>query len=234
MRFVYFLLTALALPFLANANGCGGKIDIGPIFAHVDVLDSGRTIKKLDMGGAKVNTTIMLKEGRGFCLKPDVLYASGHGELISGSIGFGHVTPLTKKLCITPSFGCTLTNLRTSVSVPVMPGLPNVHFKQRFRSVGPYICIEATYKIVEGLRIGGNVMYSWSHTHTRTRGRPGGTRVVRKDKGNSAGPTYAAMLEKDLSDKLSVNIGAMYNTSLDHQKHGIRGYGFKMGMAYWF
>lgn len=232
MRFLYLLMTTL--PFMAFANGCGGKVDVGPIFAHIDVLQSGHTIKKLDMAGAKANATIMLKEGRGFCVKPDIIYASGHGELISGSFGFGHVTPITKQLCITPSFGVTLTNLRTSVNVPIPPLPKDVHFKQRFRSVGPYIAIEATYKICEGLRVAGNIIYSWSHTHTRSWGHPGGTNVVQKSKGNSAGPTYSAMIEKDLTDKFSVNIGAMYNTSLDSKKHGLRGYGFKLGAAYWY
>ncbi len=229
MRKFIFSLMAITLPLLVHANGCGAKWDMAPVFVHVDVLHEGHTIKKLDMGGFKTNGTIMLKEGWGFCLKPDILIAQGHGELLSGSLGIGHVTPVTDKLCLTPTIGESITNLRTSYKPEKFP----VHFKQRFRSTAPFIALEATYKICDGFRVGTSIMYSWSRCHTRTVNNKTG--ILEKSKSNSAGPTYSAMIEKDLNEYWSLNCGASYNTSLDSsKKEGLRGYGFKLGLARWF
>lgn len=237
MRSLKFLLSimTLSLPMLSYANGCGAKWDMAPVFVHVDVLHEGHTIKKLDMGGFKTNGTIMIKEGWGFCIKPDILYAQGHGELISGSIGIGHVTPITNKLCITPTVGESMTNLRTSYTDHSLApfGISRVHLKERFRSTAPFIALEATYKICEGLRIGGSFMYSWSRCHTRLENNS--LELVKKIKSHSAGPTWSALIEKDLNECWSVNAGASYNSSLDKsKKEGLRGYGFKLGVARWF
>lgn len=245
MRSLKFLLSviALSLPLLSYANGCGAKWDMAPVFVHVDVLHEGHTIKKLDMGGFKTNGTIMIKEGWGFCIKPDILYAQGHGELISGSIGIGHVTPITDKLCITPTVGESMTNLRTSYTDKesfIQYGLKRVHLKNRFRSTAPFVALEATYKICDGFRVGASFMYSWSRCHTRLENKhiklgDQTIKIVKKSKSNSAGPTWSAMIEKDLSECWSVNAGVSYNSSLDSsKKEGLRGYGFKLGVARWF
>lgn len=220
------------LPLSLLADHCGAKVDAGAVYVHIDVLESGHTIKKLDMAGFKLNGTVMLKEGTGFCVKPDILYASGHGELISGAIGFGHVTPVTKDFCITPSAGIIVTNLRTSVDASVMPDFPPVHFRERFRSHAPYIALDFNYNICKGFRICFNVQYSWSRTHTRLHNNK--LDSVLKFKGNSKGSSYAVMVEKDINDQWSMHLGAAYNSSLSHEKHGLRGYGIKLGVARWF
>jgi len=230
MKKIIFSVVALSASFLVSADHCGGKVDFGPVYVHVDVLESGHTIKKLDMAGAKLNGTIMLKEGYGFCVKPDILYASGHGELIAGAVGFGHVTPINDDCCITPSIGLTLTNLRTSANFPTglqAPYPESVHLRERFRSSAPYIALDVNYNICKGFRICGNVQYAWSRTHTKIEGQ--GT-----FKGDSKGASYALMLEKDINQEWSIHLGAAYNLSLSHEKHGLRGYGIKLGLARWF
>lgn len=224
MRLKNILLTFCGLAALSNltfADHCGGKVDVGPVFVHVDVLQSGHTIKKLDMGGLKADATFMLKEGYGFCIKPSFLYAQGHGELITAGLGLGHVTPITDQLCVTPHAGGTWTNLRTSVKL-----MGVIHAKERFRSVAPYAAIDFTYKICTGWRVCASYMYSWSRTHTRIE-------KIAKFKGNTSGPSISAMVEHDLNDCWSVHFGGAYNNSLDREKHGIRGYGFKLGVARW-
>jgi hypothetical protein len=42
------------------------------------------------------------------------------------------------------------------------------------------------------------------------------------------------MLETDINDCWSVNIGGAYNISLSHEKHGLRAYGGRLALAYWF
>lgn len=226
--YIYLLTAALSLPLSSYADKCGGKIDMGPVFVHLDVLESGHTVKKLDLAGFKLNGTIMIKEGYGFCVKPDVIYASGHdGQLLAGGIGFGHVTPINDKLCVTPTVGLTLSNLKTTYTA-VLPVAPfKLDLRERFRSLAPFIGLDVNYTIIKGLRICGNFQYSWSHTHTKIQTQD-------KMKGDSKGPSYALMIEKDLNDKYSIHLGAAYNSSLSHEKHGLRGYGVKLGIARWF
>ena len=227
LKHYIYLLCSLILPLSSYADHCGGKVDFGPVFIHLDVLQSGHTVKKLDMAGFKLNGTIMLKEGYGFCVKPDILYAQGHGELIAGAIGFGHVTPLNDSFCVTPTVGLSLTNLRTSIS-PRIPFAPfKLHLKERFRSLAPYIGLDMHYNICEGFRICGSIQYAWSHTHTNIQTQ--GT-----FKGDSRGGSYALMIEKDLSKEWSIHLGAAYNLAMSHEKHGLRGYGIKLGIARWF
>lgn len=234
-KILYSFIT-LILPLSAFAEKCGGKVDAGPVYVHLNVLESGHTVKKLDMCGFKVNGTVMLTEDYGFCVKPDILYASGHGELIAGALGFGHVTPINESFCITPSAGLSLTNLRTSVNLTLNPLLPKMHFRERFRSLAPYIGLEGTYTIVKGLRVCASIQYSWSRTHTKIEKLDNITQIKGsgKFKGNSKGPSYAMMIEQDLNDKWSLHLGAAYNTSMSHEKHGLRGYGLKIGLAHWF
>ncbi len=233
---ILYSLISLILPLSAFADQCGGKVDAGPVYVHLDVLESGHTVKKLDMFGFKVNGTVMLKEGYGFCIKPDILYASGHGELIAGALGLGHVTPINDSFCLTPTVGLSLTNLRTSLNLELIPGLPKFHFRERFRSLAPYIALEGTYTIVKGLRVCASIQYSWSRTHTKIEKLDDVTQIKGsgKVKGNSKGPSYAMMIEKDLNEKWSLHLGAAYNEGLTHEKHGLRGYGIKLGLAHWF
>ena len=221
-----YLLFTLMLPIFVYGDHCGGKVDIGPVFVHLDVLESGKTIKTLDMGGVKLNGTIMIKEGYGFCVKPDVLYATGNGELFAGALGLGHIFPLNSDFCITPVVGLNLSNLSTSVDLPNPYLQQKVNVKERFRSLAPYVALEANYNFCKGYRICGSFQYSWSRTHTWLK-------KIGTFKSHSKGASYAMMLEKDFSESWSMHLGAAYNSSLSHERHGLRGYGFKLGTAYW-
>ena len=53
-------------------------------------------------------------------------------------------------------------------------------------------------------------------------------------KSKPKGSNYGVMIEHDLNDRWSINLGGAYNTSLTKEKHGIRGYGGRLGCAYWF
>lgn len=225
-HYVYLLFTIL-LSATASADQCGGKIDIGPVYVHLDVLQNGKTIKRLDMGGFKVNGTIMLKEGYGFCLKPDLIYAAGEGELFAGALGFGHLFPVHPNLCITPSVGFNVSSMRTSYDF-YHPQLQRIiPVRERFHSTAPYVAIDANYTVWKGLRVCGSFQYSWSRTHTWLK-------KIGTFKSSSKGASYAAMIEQDFNDKWSLHLGAAYNVSLSHEKHGLRGYGFKLGIAHWY
>ena len=52
-----------------------GKVDIGPAFIHLDILESGRTIDRLDMMGVRADFSYFIH--RGLYIKPTVLYGNG-------------------------------------------------------------------------------------------------------------------------------------------------------------
>lgn len=223
------LLLSLFCVFFINhylsADFCG-KVDAGPTFLHLDVLESGHTIKKINMAAVKADSTLIL--WKGVCLKPTILYGrQGHpNELISGGCGLGHYTPITDKCSITPSIGCNFTEFHTTIHYPAAPGF-TLRLKERFRSVSPYVALDASFCFCEGWRIVGIYQYVWSKTHTTIKGF---------DSTNShpQGSNYALMIEGDINQKWSTNLGAAYNSSLTKEKHGLRGYGARLALAYWF
>lgn len=225
-----FLLAVLAFlsPNQSLTARCSGKVDLGPAYIHLDMLESGHTVKTMDLLGVKADAMILFFEGKGWGIKPSILYGRGDsklGEVFSGGIGFGHCTPITDCLTITPSIGISYGYIKTRVRLPDFFG--RMHFTEKFRSVSPYVSLDATYTICKGFRICGMFQYAWSRTHTTIVG-------LLKDKSNAKGPNYALMLEYDLNAKWSVQLAGAYNISLSKEKHGVRGAGGKIGVAYWF
>lgn len=221
--FVLFLIMAWQSALQAD---CCGKIEGGPAYVHVDILESGKTVHRMNMGAFKGDASYIIKKGYGFVIKPSILYATTGGKeyLASGALGFGHCTPINQWLTLTPSFGVTFTYVRTKTKILAL-GLTNL--KETFWSTSPYIGIDACCKIADTWRVVGVFQYAISRTHTNIQG-------ILKDKSQSQGPSYAVLLEKDITDKVSVNLGAAYNLSLSKEKHGLRGMGAKASIAYWF
>lgn len=203
-----------------------GKIDAGPAFLHVDVLEHGHTIKKINMPAIKTDGTFLIWNGT--CIKPTLLYAGrGNTQIISGGCGIGQYIPIGKKCSITPSIGCNFTQFKTTIhNYPVAPGI-FFDFKERFRSISPYAAIDASYCFTQGWRLVGCYQYVWSRTYTKIKG-------FDNTKSRPKGSNYALMVEHDLNDCWSINLGAAYNSSLTKEKHGLRGYGARLGLAFWF
>lgn len=220
--------TFLSLCAIASSlkaySPCTGKVDLGPVYVHLDILESGKTVKTLEMGGVRGDMSLMVWPGTGFCIKPCVLYASGCGELFTGGCAVGHCTPITEWFILTPLVGCNYTSMHTQINIPM---LQLRHVRERFRSVSPFIELDVTVKLAQGLRFYGTFQYAWSRTHTFLR-------HVTHSKSRSAGPAYGGMLEYDLNDKWSINIGGAYNITLTKEKHGLRGAGAKIGFVRWF
>lgn len=206
------------------AETCG-KIDIGPVLLHVDVLESGKTVKKINMPGIKADTPFLVWEG--ICLKPSFLYAGeGNTSIWSAGCGIGHYTPITGNFSVTPIVGVTYTSFKTTFHFPLEPGV-TLDLREKFRSISPYVSLEATYTICKGLRLTGVYQYVWSHSDTVIKGM--GT-----TKSNPKGSNYGLVAEYDLNQRWSINVGAAYNESLTKEKHGLRGYGGRLGFAFWF
>lgn len=236
MNFFTRFLTVLFCWISFSVYGkCCGKIDIGPAWVEIDVLKSGKTEKTLNMPGVKGDATILLYQG--FCIKPGFLWARRGGEVASGTIAAGYYFPITEKLKILPNVGATWSYLRTHVDVEVsapeevkLLGVNTLTFddvRERFRSCSPFLGLEFCYSINEKWTLIGIYQYAWSRTHTKL-GELGSF------KSHSCGPNYALGVDYSLDPHWSITFGVGYNITLSKEKHGLRGKGAKLGLAYYF
>lgn len=208
-----------------------GKIDLGLAYVHVDLLKSGVTRHRMDLCAFKAD--LSYRFWKCLLIKPAFLY--GHGRhkdrVCNGGLGLGLYLPIAQGFTITPSVGVTFGNLKTTykvkIPVPNVPALVTVPVEEKFYSSSPYLAVEVSYTFIPSWRLITNVQYSWSHTRTTIK-------PLLKDKSHSQGWSYSAMIEADLNPHWSINLGGAYNVSLTKEKHGLRAYGFKLGVAYWF
>ncbi|MBA3603788.1 MAG: autotransporter domain-containing protein [Parachlamydiaceae bacterium] len=201
-----------------------GKVDIGPAFIHLDILESGRTIDRLDMMGVRADFSYFIH--RGLYIKPTVLYGNGgsnKGNLFTASLGVGYLIPLTKTFLIAPSFGVNYGHIKTKID---FPAYQLKDLTETFKSWAPFIEADIYYTFIPGWRVCAGVQYSWSRSDIKI--------AKLESKSKSQGFAYSILLEHDLNDKWSCNIGAAYNLSLSKEKHGLRGTGVKAGIVRWF
>lgn len=201
-----------------------GKIDVGPAFMHVDILESGRTVKRMDMWGNRVDLSLFIYKG--LYIKPVFLYGNGgsaKGGLFSASTSVGYCLPINEKLLVSPSVGYMYNHLWTRIDLGPMKNL-----RENFKSWAPFVAFDVYYTFIPTWRVGVGLQYSWSRTSTTIKN------VVKNVKSTPEGFTYNFLLEHDLNDKWSVNLGVAYNLSLTKEKHGLRGTGIKLGVVRWF
>lgn len=199
-----------------------GKVDAGPAWVYLDVLESGKTVDTLKLKSIKADAFILVYGG--FCLKPNLIYGTGDGDLLIGGIGFGHYFPLFEKWTFTPSVGVTWSALHTHIDIEEF-GLFDL--KEKFHSVSPYLALDFSYKITKKLYVLGLVQYAWSRTHTIIK-------PLVHDKSYTSGPNYNIGLEYSLNDNWAINCGYGYNITLSREKHGLRANGLKIGSVYYF
>lgn len=203
-----------------------GRADIGGVYADIDILESGKTIETLHMKGVKFDATVVVYHG--FTLKPSALWCDGHGGLSSGTIAAGYMIPLGKSWKFLPNVGMTWSYLHTTVEFEHLgPLLGRTHFKERFRSETPFLGLDIAYSITDKLSLIAMYQYGWAHTHTKIR-------PIVSQKSHSCGPNYALSLDYSVTDHWSISLAGAYNITLSKEKHGLRGKGLKLGVAYYF
>lgn len=229
MKKVVVLFTLLILSFAGmQAEECDwltvrGKLDIGPTLMDIDILESGKTIETLHMKGVKGDATLVF--WKGISLKGGFLFGEGHGKLSSYYVGLGQCVPVTDDLLLVPSVGVAFSRLHTTVD---FEQLHLYDLKEKFHSSSPYIALDICYKLTDRLTLMGMVQYAWCRTYTTI--KP----LVDHDKSKSQGPNYNLGLDYSLNDHWSVTFGVGYNETLTKEKHGLRGKGAKLGIAYYF
>ncbi len=219
---IRLMVILFGLSFSSLEGKCCGKVDLGPTIMDIDILESGKTVKTLHMGGVKGDATILIYQG--LCIKPGFIWGRGHGQLAAGTIAVGYCIPIMKCIKILPNVGVTWSYLHTRVDFEQL-GLFDL--KERFRSQSPFIGIEFCYTFAEKWTLMGVYQYAWSRTHTKI-----GQLV--SEHSHSDGSNYSLGIDYSLSQHWSVIFGVGYNITLSQEKHGLRGKGAKLGIAYYF
>lgn len=208
-----------------------GKIDIGPAFVHLDILESGKTIERLDMWAIRGDGAYYIYQG--LSIKPTFLYGNGGGNrggIFTGALALNYTIPVHEQILIAPGIGMNYCHVWTKIDIPTF-FLKDL--REDFKSWAPFLSLDLYYNFAKSWRICLSVQYAWSKTRTTIHGLPG--RLGKsKSKSKSEGFAYSGMIEHDLTDVWSFNLGAAYNVSLTKEKHGLRGTGLKLGLVRWF
>lgn len=229
------LLLLLFLGFLSNFStyshaDVNGKADIGLTWVHIDLLEHGKTVHKMDLPG--IRGDLSYKIWKGLLIKPQLLLAhGGHSDhVVSAGIGFGACLPVRKGLFLTPIIGINCGHLKTVINL----NLP-INVIEKFRSYSPYIGLEGSWTFCKVWRIVGCYQYAWSYTNTHfTKTHTPADIFLKTTRSHTEGSSISGMIEHDFTDWFSMNLGGAYNSSLTKEKHGVRAYGLKLGFAVWF
>lgn len=199
---------------------CKGKLDLAPTFLKVNLIESGKTIDTHHMTGVRGGLDYFL--WKALLFRGTGIAAWGDAKFQAYTAGIGACLPY-KKFYFTPTVGVTYSRYSSDVD---FPGLGLFDLKQTFHSFGPYTGLDIQWCLTDKWRVGAGVQYSWSRTRTKIK-------PIFSGKDRSQGPTWSMLIERDLNSKWSLNVGAAYNRSLNHEKHGIKGQGIKIGLTYW-
>lgn len=232
LLFLLFVTSSSAHAFEIIGCEIKSKVDVSFAIADLDILESGKTIETLHMKGVKADAYFIL--WKGICLKPGLILLGADGQFSSYSIAVGQYIPFKERFYLLPNVGVTWSYLRTKVDIPTPFGVLE-DLNEHFRSISPFVGLEFSWKMADKWYLNAVYQYAWSRTHTNINA-PGIGEIVPEDsqKSKSDGPNYGLGLEYSMNDSWSITLGAGYNITLSHEKHGIRGKGAKLGVSYYF
>ncbi|GAB4237376.1 MAG: hypothetical protein Tsb0021_17210 [Chlamydiales bacterium] len=216
------LLTCLSYMItLPSEAAVKGRVEAAPIYLHLRTIFSGQTNKEVDLYGGRADATLIPIENNGFCIKPFLFGGAGKdSDLISYGCGIGYFFPV-KNFYLIPTVGIS----RTRFDIPFVSTIGNLD--QKFRSVSYNVGGEIIYKWNECLYFTGVYQYGFAHTTTDIE-------LLGRSTGHSQGSNYAAVIDYYIRECAALSLGFGYNTSLSRERHGLKGYGLKFGLAYLF
>jgi len=213
---------------------CRGKIDTGPTYVNIDVLQNGRTIRSLDLFAWKADLFYRIISG--FSVKASGLIGGGDARFFTAGGSVGFCFPVFERINLFPNIGYCGGRFHSTIDLPieVAPGM-HIHIQdvnEHVKSSGPFIGLDGTFKIDETWRIILVFQYAWSKVHTHfTKHKDG---IDAHYDSRTRGPNYAAVIEHDIADNWSLSFGVGYNLTISKDKEGLRGKGAKAGIVYWF
>lgn len=235
IRTTILLFLIISAPLMGKVRG---KIDGGALFISLKQKSLGMENKRLDMGGVRIDATVLPFEGYGFGFKSSATAVTGDAEFYLWNIGVGHYTPITDCFSVFPIVGYgfnLLDDARINILVPTQIGPVEIRkAKEHICSHSVFMGTDFVYKFSDCLYSTIAVQYAFARSHTRiTQGTPALPKAIRL-KGGTQGWNLGLLIDYLINDCFSVNLGVGYNSSLDREKFGIQGYGVKLGAGYWF
>ncbi len=238
--FSLFSLSLAALGALPEIKPCG-RVDVGPVYVQVQVLEDGSKMQEINLFGGRVDASILPFKDSGFAIKPTATASRGDGEFYTYGVGLGYYIPFFKCCYFVPVAGLGWTNLSTTVDLtfptglqPPFPGEVLVRdIDERFRSDSRYLGFELMCQFRESIYTTFIYQYAWADGDTRLRDDffPGGEVV---SKGKTSGANFAVSIDYYFTKCFSTSIAAGVNNSLDENRFGIRAYGVKLSVGYYF
>lgn len=224
MKHILFLLCLCLLPLWTEA-ACFRKLDVAPVYIHLDVLQSGKTIRSRDIFGGRADLNYVFDKGIG--IKGNFMGGAGdRTHFWNAMAGLGFCYPITSSWSVFPYGGAVFGRFESKYKLEVAEGV-KVPVKEKLQTISPVAGLDLSYKICEGWRTTFTFQYSWSTVYAKIK-------PFVDSKSRAQGPSYSLQLEKDITDCWSINAGVGYNLSISKEKHGLRATGVKLGVGYWF
>ena len=227
-NFFVSLLVASTLPLQA---GLKGKVDIGPAYVHLETIVDNRTFSKTDLGAIKFDGNVYNDQGWGSKLSvlQSVWDMDSTGEdATTIQLAVGRYIPVTSCLTLFPEVGIGWSSITTDLELATM-----IPLKRVSKSPGYFIGFEGCYSITKCFRFCGQFLWGWTKIKSEFKTKES-NQLVNTVHSTGSGPVLSALLEYDLNNRWSVNIGGAYNLSWDDDNNGLRAWGGKAGIAYWF
>jgi len=244
-----FALFALPLQALPEPQ-LMGQVTAGPTLFRVDVVEDGTTTQEIGMYGIRGDGTFLPFKDSGFAIKPTGSYGRGDGDFVSYGIGVGYYIPFCESICkncyFVPIAGLSWTDLRTHIDLAASefnPALPDSlifrDIREKFDSNSRYLGFELMCQVSKSLWTTFVYQYAWASGDTVLQsqqlqdvlGLPDGKFV---SKGQTQGSNFALVFDYYFNDNVLMQIAGGVNTSLDENRFGIRAYGLKLGIGYYF
>jgi len=223
-----------------------GLIDAGPTLYRIELVEDGSKTDVIDMYGVRGDATLLPIKDSGFAIKPTASYGRGDGDFISYGVGIGYYIPFCNERCyFVPTAGLNWTDLRTTLDLSgdrINSALPAslifTDVREKFDSQSRYIGFDLMCQVCEPVWATFIYQYAWAKTDTvllndqfTTIGFPDG-RI--DSKGQSQGSNFGLAIDYYFCENVAATIAGGFNTSLDENRFGIRAYGVKFGIGYYF
>ena len=248
MRILFGLILSLfALPLQALPEfQLYGHADAGPAFYRVQTLEDGTVTSEIDMYGVRADGTFLPFKDSGFAIKSAGSYARGDGDFISYGVGIGYYIPFFKCCYFVPTMGLSWTDLRTDIDLPgsdfsglLPPDFVFQDIREKFDSNSRYLGFELMCQVCEPVWATFIYQYAWASTDTvlthpdfeSVLGFPDGKFIK---KGTSRGSNFALAFDYYFCENVSASLAGGFNSSLDEDRLGIRAYGVKLSIGYYF
>lgn len=224
---MFYKKLVVLLLVIAGSVCASGKIDFGPCWVDMQVLEHGKTKEHIEMTGGRLDATIQLFPGdnplQSLIAKPSLTWAEGDGNFLSTGISLGIYTPITNKFTVTPVAGVTYNKLSTKVDYY------GFKLKQITSATTPFIGVDLCYCLNYQWVLSGSFQYGWAAGRTYIDGLFGKNLF---SKGESCGPTCSVMLDYYVTPEWSINAAWAYNYSLTKEKYGYKVKGLRLGLGY--